>query len=132
MVRAASCETRHRPLCIERFLVCSPRSSLHHSARAAIAEHFAALGFSGSVGLVDGTLVKLSQRPRDDGKTYFTCKSNYSLNVQVICDHNKRVIHFFRWDAWQLPRPDVPKAVRIVEASGLGLVVLPWTEFAWR
>ncbi|KAL3685319.1 hypothetical protein R1sor_003341 [Riccia sorocarpa] len=63
--------------------------------RASIAEHFAALGFPGCVGLVDGTLVKLSQRPRDDGETYFDQKSNYSLNVQVICDQHKRVIYFF-------------------------------------
>ncbi|KAL3676189.1 hypothetical protein R1sor_026137 [Riccia sorocarpa] len=63
--------------------------------RAAISTHFEALGFPGCIGLVDGTLVKLSQRPRDDGETYFDCKSNYSLNVQVICDQNKRVIYFF-------------------------------------
>ncbi|KAL3702072.1 hypothetical protein R1sor_020094 [Riccia sorocarpa] len=58
--------------------------------RAVIAEHFATLGFPGCVRLVDGTLVKLSQRPRDDGETYFDRKSNYSLKVQVICDQNKR------------------------------------------
>ncbi|KAL3689071.1 hypothetical protein R1sor_015380 [Riccia sorocarpa] len=48
--------------------------------RATIAEHFAALGFPGCVGLVDGTLVKLSLRPRDDGETYFDRKSNYSCH----------------------------------------------------
>ncbi|KAL3696138.1 hypothetical protein R1sor_010214 [Riccia sorocarpa] len=63
--------------------------------RAVIAEYFAALGFPGCVVLVNGTLVKLSQRPRDDGETYFDRKSNYSLNVNVICDQNKRVIYFF-------------------------------------
>ncbi|KAL3701956.1 hypothetical protein R1sor_019978 [Riccia sorocarpa] len=63
--------------------------------RASIAEHFAALGFPGCVGLVDGTLVKLSQRPRDDGETYFDRKSNYSFNVQVICDQHRRVLYFF-------------------------------------
>ncbi|KAL3685092.1 hypothetical protein R1sor_003114 [Riccia sorocarpa] len=63
--------------------------------RAANAKHFAAFGFPGCVGLVDDTLVKLSQRPRDDGEMYFDHKSNYSLNVQVICDQNKRVIYFF-------------------------------------
>ncbi|KAL3693539.1 hypothetical protein R1sor_007190 [Riccia sorocarpa] len=57
--------------------------------------HFAGLGFPGCIGLVDGTLVKLSQRPRNDGETYFDQKSNYSMNVQVICDQNKRVIYFF-------------------------------------
>ncbi|KAL3684883.1 hypothetical protein R1sor_002905 [Riccia sorocarpa] len=63
--------------------------------RAQSAAHFASLGFPGCVGLIDGTLVKLSQRPRDDGETYFDRKSNYSLNVQVVCDENKRVIYVF-------------------------------------
>ncbi|KAL3676594.1 hypothetical protein R1sor_026542 [Riccia sorocarpa] len=63
--------------------------------RAVNSAHFAGLGFSGCIGLVDCTLVKLFQRPRDDGETYFDRKSNYSMNVQVICDQNKRVIYFF-------------------------------------
>ncbi|KAL3695679.1 hypothetical protein R1sor_009755 [Riccia sorocarpa] len=63
--------------------------------RAVNSAHFAELGFPGCIGLVDGTLVKLFQRPRDDGETYFDRKSNYSMNVQVICDQKKRVIYFF-------------------------------------
>ncbi|KAL3690504.1 hypothetical protein R1sor_016813 [Riccia sorocarpa] len=63
--------------------------------RAVNSVHFAELGFPGCIGLVDGTLVNLSQRPRDDGETYFDRKSNYSMNVHVICDQNKRVIYFF-------------------------------------
>ncbi|KAL3679875.1 hypothetical protein R1sor_022831 [Riccia sorocarpa] len=63
--------------------------------RAVNSAHFAGLGFPGCIGLVDDTLVKLAQRPRDDGETYFDRKSNYSMNVEVICDQNKRVIYFF-------------------------------------
>ncbi|KAL3701437.1 hypothetical protein R1sor_019459 [Riccia sorocarpa] len=63
--------------------------------RAVNSAHFAGLGFPGCIGLVDGTLVKLSQRPRDDGETYFDRKSYYSMNVHVICDQNKHVIYFF-------------------------------------
>ncbi|KAL3681863.1 hypothetical protein R1sor_024819 [Riccia sorocarpa] len=66
-----------------------------HQERVVNSAHFAGLGFPGCIGLVDGTLVKLSQRPRNDGETYFDRKSNYSMNVQVICDQNKRVIYFF-------------------------------------
>ncbi|KAL3677662.1 hypothetical protein R1sor_020618 [Riccia sorocarpa] len=42
--------------------------------RAVNSAHFAELGFLGCIGLVDGTLVKLSQQPRDDGETYFDRK----------------------------------------------------------
>ncbi|KAL3683361.1 hypothetical protein R1sor_001383 [Riccia sorocarpa] len=51
--------------------------------------------FLGCIRLVDGTLVKLTQRSCDDGETYFDRKSIYSMNVQVICNQNKRVIYFF-------------------------------------
>ncbi|KAL3687876.1 hypothetical protein R1sor_014185 [Riccia sorocarpa] len=54
---------------------------LDHPDRAANAAHFATLGFPSCIGLVDCTLVKLSQRPTDDGETYFDRKSNYSMNV---------------------------------------------------
>ncbi|KAL3685690.1 hypothetical protein R1sor_003712 [Riccia sorocarpa] len=63
--------------------------------RVVISAHFADLGFLGCIGLVDGTLVKLSQRPRDDGETYFDGKYNYSINVHVICGQNEQVIYFF-------------------------------------
>ncbi|KAL3685055.1 hypothetical protein R1sor_003077 [Riccia sorocarpa] len=52
--------------------------------RALNSAHFAELGFPGCIGLVDCTLVKLSQLPRDDGETYFNRKSNYSMNVQAV------------------------------------------------
>ncbi|KAL3681456.1 hypothetical protein R1sor_024412 [Riccia sorocarpa] len=42
--------------------------------RAVNSAHFTGLGFPGCIGLVDSTLLKLSQRPRDDGETYFDRK----------------------------------------------------------
>ncbi|KAL3701036.1 hypothetical protein R1sor_019058 [Riccia sorocarpa] len=66
-----------------------------HQQRAVNSAHFAELDFPSCIGLVDGTLVKLSERPRDDGETLFDRKSNYSMNVQVIYDQNKCVIYFF-------------------------------------
>ncbi|KAL3699948.1 hypothetical protein R1sor_017970 [Riccia sorocarpa] len=63
--------------------------------RARTVAHFGSLGFLGCVGLEDGTFVKLSQRPRDDGETYYDRKSNYSLNVQAICEEHKYVILIF-------------------------------------
>ncbi|KAL3676130.1 hypothetical protein R1sor_026078 [Riccia sorocarpa] len=69
--------------------------------RAQSAAHFVSLGFPGCVGLIDDILVKLSQQPRDDGETYVDRKSNYSLNVQVVCDENKHVIYFFAGVEWK-------------------------------
>ncbi|KAL3693877.1 hypothetical protein R1sor_007528 [Riccia sorocarpa] len=48
--------------------------------RAVNSAHFAELDFPGCIGLVDGTLVKLSQRPRDDGETYFDRKMSGSCH----------------------------------------------------
>ncbi|KAL3702493.1 hypothetical protein R1sor_020515 [Riccia sorocarpa] len=62
--------------------------------RVVISAHFADLGFPGCIGLVDDTIVKLSQRPRDDGETYFDGKSNYSMNVQTTFVRE----FVFNWD----------------------------------
>ncbi|KAL3679704.1 hypothetical protein R1sor_022660 [Riccia sorocarpa] len=91
--------------------------------RAAIAEHFAALGFPDCVGFVDDTLVKLSQRPRNDGEMYLDRKSNYSLNVHVICDHQNKCTEFVRefvlnWDdnrqSSMMDGQDVPVNIDII------------------
>ncbi|KAL2607459.1 hypothetical protein R1flu_026032 [Riccia fluitans] len=62
--------------------------------RERISNAFALKGFPGCVGLIDGTLLKLSQQPKKDGETYFDCKRNYSLNAQVVCDNKKNHIFF--------------------------------------
>ncbi|KAL2621484.1 hypothetical protein R1flu_001689 [Riccia fluitans] len=62
--------------------------------RTRIASVFAAGGFPGCIGLVDGTTIRLSQRPVEDGETYFDRKGDYSINAQIISDDRKRIIYF--------------------------------------
>lgn len=59
--------------------------------RREIAAHFAKTGFLGCVGLIDGTLFPLSQRPGIDGECYWDRKQRYSLNAQIVCDHKRRI-----------------------------------------
>lgn len=59
--------------------------------RQTIAQEFALKGFPGCVGLIDGTLVPLSQRPKEDGECYYSRKCRYHVNVQIICDHKKKI-----------------------------------------
>ncbi|KAL3687921.1 hypothetical protein R1sor_014230 [Riccia sorocarpa] len=61
--------------------------------RKRISARFARKGFPGCVGLVDGTLLPLAQRPRDYGETYFDRKCNYSLNAQIICDDLRNITY---------------------------------------
>ncbi|KAL3685950.1 hypothetical protein R1sor_003972 [Riccia sorocarpa] len=63
--------------------------------RQRISEAFTEKGFPGCVGLIDGTLVELVQRPHFDGETYYDRKSNYSLNVQIVCDHRRRILFLY-------------------------------------
>lgn len=51
-------------------------------------------GIPGCVGVVDGTHILLSQRPGLDGETYFTRKHRYAINVQIVCDDQKRIRMF--------------------------------------
>ncbi|KAL2613701.1 hypothetical protein R1flu_025393 [Riccia fluitans] len=63
--------------------------------RTRIASVFAAGGFPGCIGLVDGTTIRLSQRPAEDGETYFDRKGDYSINAQIISDDRKHIKYFF-------------------------------------
>jgi hypothetical protein len=65
------------------------RQRLHHS------KEMAKLGFAGCVGFVDGTHVKLFQRPSLHGEVYFDRKCNYSMNAQVVCDRNRLITYFY-------------------------------------
>lgn len=71
--------------------------------RARISSEFAKIGFDGCVGLVDGTTLPLSQRPKIDGETYFDRKKRYSLNMQVICDDRKKILHAYTGNVPQMP-----------------------------
>lgn len=45
------------------------------------------------VGYVDGTEIKLAEKPSEDPEAYFSRKHVYSLKVQAICDHKLRIRH---------------------------------------
>jgi len=52
-------------------------------------------GFPGCVGFVDGTTIPLFQRPGQNGEVFFDCKHRYSLNVQIICDCDRRITYAY-------------------------------------
>ena len=45
-------------------------------------------GFQECVGIIDGALIILHDRPHVFGDSDWTRKTCYALNVQVICDHH--------------------------------------------
>ncbi|XP_036342392.1 putative nuclease HARBI1 [Rhagoletis pomonella] len=45
------------------------------------------------VGYVDGTEVKLAEKPSEDPESYFSRKHMYSLKAQAICDYRLRIRH---------------------------------------
>ncbi|KAL3686129.1 hypothetical protein R1sor_004151 [Riccia sorocarpa] len=65
------------------------------SERRRITTAFAEKGFPGCVGLIDGTLIPLSQRPHDGGQVYYDRKNRYSYNVQIINDDRRRILFCF-------------------------------------
>lgn len=46
------------------------------------------------VGFVDGTKIELDEAPGIDRESYFDKDSNYSLQLQLICDHQLRIRHY--------------------------------------
>lgn len=63
--------------------------------REEISAVMALKGFPGCVGFVDGTNIPLYQRPGMDGETFFDQKKRYSINFQVVCDCDRRIIAFY-------------------------------------
>jgi len=47
-------------------------------------------GFPGCVGFLDGTDMTLQYGPSFHGETYFNRKKKYALNIQAICDEQRR------------------------------------------
>lgn len=47
-----------------------------------------------AVGIIDGTHINFSQKPALDGEVYWTRKSRYSLNAQIVCDIYKKIIFY--------------------------------------
>jgi len=47
-----------------------------------------------AVGIIDGTHINLSQKPAIDGEVFWTRKCRYSLNAQIVCDFNRRIIYY--------------------------------------
>ncbi|CAM6082673.1 unnamed protein product [Calypogeia fissa] len=63
--------------------------------RRRIADKFSKKGFPGCVGLIDGTLIPLSQRPKESGECYYDRKCRYSMNAQVVCDHRQKILFLY-------------------------------------
>jgi hypothetical protein len=45
-------------------------------------------------GVLDGTPVVFSQKPHIDGETFYNRKSQYAINLQLICDDKKQIRYF--------------------------------------
>ncbi|KAJ8681247.1 hypothetical protein QAD02_017034 [Eretmocerus hayati] len=44
-------------------------------------------------GSIDGTQIRIN-KPRDNPRSYLNRKGYYSIQVQIVCDHLHRIIHF--------------------------------------
>lgn len=45
------------------------------------------------IGYVDGSEVKLAERPSKDADSYYSRKQNFSLKIQAVCDYRYRIRH---------------------------------------
>ncbi|KAG8690006.1 hypothetical protein FRC09_012173 [Ceratobasidium sp. 395] len=53
-----------------------------------------ALGFPGTIGAVDGSLIRLQDRPRKNPWSYWSRKKSYALAMQAVVDFKRRFIAF--------------------------------------
>lgn len=63
------------------------------SERRYISQEFKnTFGFPGVVGVIDGTKVKIEQKPADQGETYCDRNHQYTINVQLVCNLQKEIL----------------------------------------
>ena len=62
--------------------------------RLEMRKRLSANGFRHCVGIIDGTLIELTFRPESYHECYYTRKSNYALNVMIVCDDKRRIIYY--------------------------------------
>ncbi|KNE92662.1 hypothetical protein PSTG_13929 [Puccinia striiformis f. sp. tritici PST-78] len=66
----------------------------NESRRREISEVMKQEGFEGCVGFVDGTTIRLFQRPAIDGHVFWDRKKQYSINCQIVCDCDRYITCF--------------------------------------
>lgn len=49
--------------------------------------------FPGCIGYVDGSEIKVYQKPGSDHEAYFSRKSQYCVKVQAVCDYQLKITH---------------------------------------
>ncbi|KAJ8927446.1 hypothetical protein NQ314_020116 [Rhamnusium bicolor] len=59
-----------------------------------IESHFRQNGFPGVLGVIDGTHIKID-KPSDDPDSYINRKGFYSIQVQLLCDHQLKIRDVF-------------------------------------
>lgn len=45
------------------------------------------------VGYIDGSEIKLAERPCTDPDSYYSRKQNFSIKLQAVCDHRLKIRH---------------------------------------
>ncbi|KAI7945494.1 hypothetical protein MJO29_011882 [Puccinia striiformis f. sp. tritici] len=66
----------------------------NESCRREISDVMKQEGFEGCIGFVDGTTIRLFQRPAIDGHVFWDRKKQYSINCQIICDCDRYITCF--------------------------------------
>eukprot|EP00171_Calliarthron_tuberculosum_P006005 IDg6005t1 len=50
--------------------------------------------FPNCVGLMDGTLLPLENRPTMCGETYYTRKGSYAIQMLIVCNHIGKILYY--------------------------------------
>ncbi|KAI4468838.1 hypothetical protein MML48_2g00009640 [Holotrichia oblita] len=71
------------------------------SKKVIIQNHFQNNGFDEAIGAIDGSHINI-KRPSHEPQFYCNRKSQYSILIQAVCDHEKRFLDFFAGEVGSL------------------------------
>ncbi|XP_026289152.1 putative nuclease HARBI1 [Frankliniella occidentalis] len=78
----------NHPLVFTRFV----RFPLTHAERLALVDRNARMGLPGVIGLIDGTIIRITPPPKPNVH-YYSRKGSTSLNVMIVCDTDLNIIN---------------------------------------
>ncbi|KAK3921620.1 Putative nuclease [Frankliniella fusca] len=78
----------NHPLVLTRFV----RFPLTHAERLMLIDRNARMGLPGVIGLIDGTIIRITPPPRPNAH-YFSRKGSTSLDVMIVCDTDLNILN---------------------------------------
>ncbi|POW15320.1 hypothetical protein PSTT_02183 [Puccinia striiformis] len=98
--------------------------------RGKMAEEYGEVGFKGCVGVIDGSLIPLSDSPSLNSADFYSRKGFYCISTLIVCDSQRNIQYIYT--GWPGCTPRLSGDVKFKHNSEARLVLFTWTIYTRR